>query len=221
MSSSPDVTSLNLQRMARARQGSSLRTAPNLLTLLRIALTPFLIAAVLERRFSLAFSLFLVAACTDAMDGSVARLLRQRTMLGQYLDPIADKLLIGSLFLVLTGVGILDPKITVVVFGRDLGMLLSAAIVYFIAGVRDFHPTILGKINSFSQVAAIGIVLLSLIHQQPWLILARQAALNATVTLTVVSGFHYAWVVSQRIGVVADSQTVTADVKVKTGIGRP
>ena len=121
MSTNPDVTGLNLHSLAQARRANPLRMAPNLLTLLRIFLAPFLVVAVFERRFALAFALFLVAAFTDAMDRSLARWLRQRTMLGQYLDPVADKLLLSSLFLVLTRMGILDPRVTVVVFGGISG----------------------------------------------------------------------------------------------------
>jgi cardiolipin synthase len=183
--------------------------APNLLTLLRIFLAPILIMAVLERRFALAFALFLVAACTDAMDGLLARWLRQRTMLGQYLDPVADKLLLSSLFLVLTRMGILDPRVTVIVFGRDIGMLLTAAILYRTTNLRDFHPSLLGKANSFSQLVTIGVVLLNLIYQQPWVTSARVAMIDATIFLTVASGFHYAWVASQRIGLVTDAETGT------------
>jgi cardiolipin synthase (CMP-forming) len=179
--------------------------APNLLTLLRICLTPFLVVAILERRFVPAFVLFVMAAATDAMDGLLARWLRQRTMLGQYLDPVADKLLLSSLFLSLTYTGILEPRIAVLVFGRDLGMLLTAVILYATTNLRDFHPSLLGKANSLSQVIAIGAVLLSLIYQQPWVSTARVAMLDATVLLTIVSGFHYAWVASQRIGAVADA----------------
>ena len=213
MSSSPDVSGLNVHTLAPSQRVNPLRTAPNLLTLLRICLVPFLAVAVLERRFLLAFVLFLIAACTDAMDGLVARWLRQRTMLGQYLDPVADKLLLSSLFLVLTHMGILEPRIAVMVFGRDLGMLLVAGILYSIANLRDFHPTILGKANSFSQVVAIGVVLLALIYQRPWVLLARTAALDTTILLTVVSGFHYAWVVSQRIGIVNGSETNVISIR--------
>jgi cardiolipin synthase len=208
MSTSPDVTSLNIHSVApsvSARRGNPLRMAPNLLTLLRICLTPFLVVAVLERRFVPAFVLFVMAAATDAMDGLLARWLRQRTMLGQYLDPVADKLLLSSLFLALTYTGILEPRIAVLVFGRDLGMLLTAVILYATTNLRDFHPSLLGKANSLSQVIAIGAVLLSLIYQQPWVSTARVAMLDATVLLTIVSGFHYAWVASQRIGAVADA----------------
>ena len=179
--------------------------APNLLTLLRIFLAPFLIVAVLERRFELAFALFLVAAITDAMDGLLARWLSQRTMLGQYLDPVADKLMLSSLFLVLTWMGILEPRVAILVFGRDIGMLLTAVILYATTNLRDFHPSLLGKANSFSQVVAIGLVLLDLIYTRPWVSAARVVMLDATIFLTVASGFHYAWVASQRIGQLSDS----------------
>jgi cardiolipin synthase len=206
MSSSPDATTLNVQSLPRARQVSSLRAAPNLLTLLRMCLIPLLVGAVWQRHFGLAFGLFLVASCTDAMDGLVARWLKQGTMLGQYLDPAADKLLLSSLFVVLTLMKILDPKVAIIVFGRDLGMSLSAAIIYWLVKLKDFRPTFLGKANSFSQVVAIGMVLLSLVNARPFILTLRQGALDATIFLTVVSGFHYAWVVSQRIDAMTDQQ---------------
>jgi cardiolipin synthase len=204
MSSGPDVTGLNLHSLAQARRVSPLRMAPNLLTLLRIFLAPILVMAVVDRRFALAFALFLVAACTDAMDGLLARWLRQRTMLGQYLDPLADKLLLSSLYLVLTRMDILDPRVTVVVFGRDIGMLLTAVILYRTIHLRDFHPSLLGKANSLSQVVTIGMVLLDLIYQHPWVTVARAVMIDATIFLTVASGFHYALVASKRIGLVTD-----------------
>jgi cardiolipin synthase len=216
MSTGPDVTSLNMNSLgasARVRRANPLRSAPNVLTLLRIFLAPFLVIAVLERRFVPAFVLFLMAAGTDAMDGLLARWLRQRTMLGQYLDPVADKLLLSSLFLVLTYMGILEPRVAVLVFGRDLGMLLTAVILYVTTDLRDFHPSLLGKANSFSQVLAIGVVLLSLIDPQPWVTSARIAMLDATIALTVLSGFHYAWVASQRIGLVTPSETAPVSMR--------
>jgi cardiolipin synthase len=103
---------------------------------------------------------------------------------------------------------ILDPRVTVVVFGRDIGMLLTAAILYRTTNLRDFHPSLLGKANSFSQLVTIGVVLLNLIYQQPWVTSARVAMIDATIFLTVASGFHYAWVASQRIGLVAETETV-------------
>jgi cardiolipin synthase (CMP-forming) len=207
MGTSPEVTGLNIPTLGRARRTSPLRMAPNLLTLLRICLAPCLLLAVFERRFTLAFALFLVAACSDAADGLLARWLRQRTMIGEYLDPLADKLVLSSLFLVLTLMGIMDPRVTVLVFGRDFGMLITALILYTTVHLRDFRPSLLGKANSFSQVAAVGMVLLSQFYPQSWVTDARTAMLDATMFLTVASGFHYALVASRRIGLITEAQT--------------
>lgn len=180
-----------------------LRAAPNLLTLGRICLAPFLVAAILEQRFQLGFILFVVAGLTDALDGALARLLKQGTMLGHYLDPVADKLLLSTLFLVLMHERLMPTTVTVLVFGRDVGILLVAAILYAAVGRREFKPSIYGKLNTLAQVTAVAAVLLC---QQPqwvaqpphWLIIFRAVALNATIALTVVSGLHYAWAVSRR-----------------------
>ncbi len=115
-------------------------TAPNLLTVLRICLAPFLVAAILENNFTLSFALFVVAGLTDALDGVLARILKQRTVLGQYLDPIADKLLLSTLFLVLMYKGLMPTTVTILVFGRDVGILLVAAVLYAVADRREFAP---------------------------------------------------------------------------------
>ena len=96
-----------------------------MLTLMRICLMPFLVAAILEAHYALGFILFVIAGLTDALDGALARLLKQRTMLGQYLDPVADKLLLSALFLTLTYKGMMPIRVTVLVFGRDVGILVS------------------------------------------------------------------------------------------------
>ena len=174
------------------------RAAPNLLTLGRICLAPFLVAAILERKFQLGFILFVAAGLTDALDGALARLLKQRTMLGHYLDPVADKLLLSTLFLVLMHEGLMPTTVTVLVFGRDLGILLVAAILYAAVGRREFHPSVFGKFNTLAQVTAVAAVLLWQLIQPHWLAIFRAVALNATIALTVVSGLHYAWAVSRR-----------------------
>ncbi|MGA2536533.1 MAG: CDP-alcohol phosphatidyltransferase family protein [Terracidiphilus sp.] len=176
------------------------RNAPNLLTLARICLAPFLVAAILEGRFALSFYLFLAAGLTDALDGTLARLLKQRTMLGQYLDPVADKLLLSTLFLVLMHEGLIPARVTVMVFGRDVGILVVAALLYAATGRRDFKPSIFGKANTLAQVAAVAAVLLLQVNHAQWVVEVRMLALGATMGLTVVSGLHYAWMVSRRVG---------------------
>jgi len=175
-----------------------LRTAPNLLTLLRICLAPFLVAAILEGNFKLSFALFIVAGLTDAFDGALARWLKQRSMLGHYLDPVADKLLLSTLFLVLMHEKLMPTTVTVLVFGRDVGILLVAAILYAAVGRREFKPSIFGKANTIAQVSAVAAVLLHQLTTAPWVVIFRMLALNATIVLTVVSGLHYAWAVSRR-----------------------
>jgi cardiolipin synthase len=176
------------------------RTAPNLLTLARICLAPFLVSAILDNQYVLSFYLFVAAGLTDALDGTLARLLKQRTMLGQYLDPVADKLLLSTLFLVLMHKGLIPVRVTIMVFSRDVGILAVAAILYAAAGRREFIPSIFGKANTFAQIAAVAAVLLNQLINTPWVAEVRMVALGATMVLTVVSGLHYAWMVSRRTG---------------------
>jgi cardiolipin synthase len=186
------------------------RTAPNLLTLLRICLAPFLVAELLDNHYALSFFLFIAAGLTDALDGLLARLLRQRSQIGEYLDPVADKLLLSTLFLVLTYKNLIPARVTALVFGRDVGILVVAAILYAAAGRREFSPSLLGKANTLTQVAAVAAVLAQqallqhLLWQQPaelrCVTIFRLVALDATMGLTIASGLHYAWAAARRLG---------------------
>lgn len=178
---------------------NDLRAAPNQLTFLRLCLVPFLVLAILDGSFRTGFALFILAGITDALDGLLARLLRQQTQLGQYLDPVADKLLLSTLFLVLTHQGFISWRIAVLVFGRDLGILIVSAILYASLGMRDFSPSIFGKANTLAQILALVSVLLSRFYAPAWVTEFRTATLFATVVLTVFSGFHYAWRVGRRL----------------------
>ena len=174
------------------------RHAPNLLTLMRICLAPFLVAAILDAHYALSFGLFVAAGLTDALDGTLARMLKQRTRLGEYLDPVADKLLLSTLFLVLMHKGLIPVTVTVLVFGRDVGILVVAAILYAAAGRREFSPSVFGKGNTLAQVCAVTAVLLHQLTEAYWVADFRTLALDATMLLTVVSGLHYAWAASRR-----------------------
>jgi cardiolipin synthase (CMP-forming) len=176
------------------------RTTPNLLTLLRICLAPFLVAAILEGHYLLSFVLFAAAGLTDALDGTLARVLKQSSMLGHYLDPVADKLLLSTIFLVLLHKSLIPVTVTVLVFGRDVGILLVAAILYAAVGRREFHPSIFGKANTLAQISAVAAVLLHQLTAAYWVAWFRTLALDATMVLTVASGLHYAWSASRRVG---------------------
>jgi len=177
-----------------------LRSMPNLLTLLRICLAPFLVTAILENHYLLSFALFVAAGFTDALDGTLARVLKQRSILGHYLDPVADKLLLSTLFLVLLYKGLMPITVTVLVFSRDLGILVVAALLYAAVGRREFHPSIFGKGNTLAQILAVAAVLLHQLTRAHWVTVFRTLALDATIALTLISGLHYAWIVSRRSG---------------------
>lgn len=179
---------------------NDLRATPNLLTFLRLCIVPFLVLAVLDGRFMLAFGLFVFAGVTDALDGLLARWLHQRTMLGQYLDPVVDKLLLSTLFLVLHHAALISRRVTVLVFARDLGILVVAAILYATTSIRNFKPSIVGKANTVAQILAVASVMLAQFFKPPWVLTLRGWALTTTVVLTVLSGFQYAWRVVRQIG---------------------
>ncbi|MBV8673240.1 MAG: CDP-diacylglycerol--glycerol-3-phosphate 3-phosphatidyltransferase [Acidobacteriaceae bacterium] len=177
---------------------NQLRAAPNQLTLVRLCIIPFIVLTVLDGHFRIAFALFVFAGITDGMDGLLARWLQQRTKLGQYLDPVADKLLLSTLFLVLHHENLISRRVTVLVFGRDLGILVVAAILYAV-GMRDFRPSIFGKANTLAQIVALTAVLLSQFYAPDLVLYVRHLALLATVAFTVISGFHYAWQITRRL----------------------
>jgi cardiolipin synthase len=177
---------------------SLFRTAPNILSFLRICMAPFLVVAILDGDYALGFTLFVAAGLTDALDGALARILKQRSTLGQYLDPVADKLLLSTLFLVLMNKRLIPTAVTVLVFGRDVGILVVAAILYAATGRREFNPSVFGKANTVAQITAVAAVLLHQLTAVMWVAVLRIAALDATMVLTVASGLHYAWIASHR-----------------------
>jgi cardiolipin synthase len=178
---------------------NAFRATPNQLTFLRLCIIPFIVLAVLDRHYQTAFTLFVIAGVTDGLDGLLARVLHQRTRLGQYLDPVADKLLLSTMFLVLHHEGYISRRVTVLVFGRDLGILVMAALLYAVMGMKDFRPSIFGKGNTLAQIIAVVTVMLSTFYAPAWVVFIRHWALNATVGLTVISGVQYAWQVARRL----------------------
>jgi cardiolipin synthase len=178
---------------------SQLLTAPNQLTLLRMMFLPFIVIKLVEGHYSLALILFVLAGMSDGLDGLLARTLKQQTILGQYLDPIADKLLLSIIFMVLSILHKIPWKFTVVVFSRDISILLASAVLYAIAGLRDFRPSIFGKANTFAQVAAVFFVLLFEINRSRWVAIARLSFLRATFAFTIISAMHYVLLVGQRL----------------------
>lgn len=184
-----------------------LLTAPNQLTMLRMMFLPFIVLTLLDKHYTWALALFVLAGLSDGLDGLLARTLHQQTQLGQYLDPIADKLLLSTLFLVLSILHKIPWKFTVVVFSRDVSILAASAVLYAIAGLRNFAPSVFGKANTTAQVGALFFVLLYQISQSPWVREARRFFLWATFALTIISAVHYVYLVGQRLHAQHASQT--------------
>ena len=160
---------------------------------------PAIVINLVDRHYHWALVLFLLAGVSDGLDGLLARKLKQQTMLGQYLDPIADKLLLSTTFLVLSILHRIPWRFTVLVFSRDISILGVSAVLYMIAGLRDFRPSIFGKANTFSQVAAVVFVMLYEIHPARWIAITRTVSLRAVAWFTIVSALHYIYLVNLRL----------------------
>jgi cardiolipin synthase len=139
-------------------------TIPNLLTLLRMGLTPLFLISVVNGQAVAALAAFAAAGITDALDGYIARTSGQQSRLGAYLDPIADKMLLMSAYVVLAIPGAhagapIPVWVTVLVIARDVIILALAVVFYLALGTRRFQPNLLGKVNTIVQVVvAIGIL---------------------------------------------------------------
>jgi cardiolipin synthase (CMP-forming) len=170
-----------------------LRSAPNLLTLLRLIFVPFVVVAIQQQKYAWALAIFVVAGITDGLDGLLARLLKQKTTLGQYLDPIADKLLLSTMFLMLSITHLIRWPVTILVFSRDIIILIICTLLYATGAIKVFRPTWIGKANTVAQIATVPLVLVSKITEATWAQEAMLWGIGATVALTIISGVHYLW----------------------------
>ena len=167
--------------------------------MLRLFTLPFLVITILDGRWGLAFALLWVAGVSDGLDGLLARLLKQRTTLGLYLDPIADKLLLSTLFVVLTHVNIIPRFVTVLVLSRDIGILLISTLLFATNTLRDFRPSMLGKLNTVVQILGVLIVMTCQVTPGPMLQQLKTVLLWAIAVLAPVSAAEYAWIVVRRV----------------------
>ena len=172
---------------------------PNQLTFLRLGFLPFFIIAIHYRRYDLALALLIISGLTDALDGLLARSLNQKTALGAYLDPIADKLLLSSSFVLLA----LNRKIgwwlATLVLSRDIILLTSAAVILVVSGYRKFPPSIYGKLTTALQILLVFAVVLLAVTDWHWLHLVRNIIVYLVAGFTVFSGFHYCFTVARRL----------------------
>lgn len=169
-------------------------TVANQLTLLRMLLIPALVILVIYGMNGWALVVFVAAGVTDALDGLLARWWGQPTTLGALLDPMADKLLLISTFVVLTLPALDLPNrfpvwLTVLVISRDVIIVVTVAVVNFAIGRRTFPPSMLGKVATLIYILTVAVTLLC-----NWLgrtSVVVDAAVCAALAITLVSGLHY------------------------------
>lgn len=162
---------------------------PNVITIVRILLVPLLAILLLEGKFALALLVFLVAGVSDGLDGLLARLLRQQTRLGAILDPLADKALLVTAFVLLAVLQTVPAWLAVLVVSRDLLILGGIAVLLLNDREVVFQPSLVSKLTTFSQLVTVAFFL-GQDYLAPLLGL-RDYLIMITAGLTVLSAISY------------------------------
>ena len=187
---------------------SRIVTVPNLLTVFRMVLIPVFVSLLFYQRFVYALGIFILAGITDGLDGLLARRFNQKSQLGTILDPIADKLMLVTSFVVLSMRSVFPQPlpshlpvpfwVTVAVISRDVFILVGAAAINIVTGFRGFRPSMLGKINTVVQIFAIAIIIFA--ASVPYGTGYYLPTLYTTVfAFAVLSGAHYVFFVSKLV----------------------
>ncbi|MGH9327017.1 MAG: CDP-alcohol phosphatidyltransferase family protein [Terriglobia bacterium] len=173
-------------------------TVANQITLLRIIFVPVFAVLVIDGRYHAALPVLLVAAASDVIDGLVARAFHQQSALGVALDPAADKFLMCVASLVLSFRGVLPWWLTCLVLCRDAGIVLTVLLISLISGYRAFPPTVLGKLCTAAQIAAVA----AAVGARAGVGFATHGFVETLIitaaAVTVVSGIHYLVIGRQR-----------------------
>ena len=175
---------------------NSILTIPNLLTFLRMALIPVFASLLFYGYSASALIVFIIAGASDGLDGFLARRFNQESELGTIIDPIADKLLMTSAFLILTMPNVLQPArhlpvpfwVTAAVIGRDVLIITVAGAINVMTGFRGFKPSWLGKMSTLVQIVAVGLILLSPVIDYSFYL---PTVYTIVALFAVVSGIHY------------------------------
>jgi len=157
----------------------------------RLLLTPFIIGAILERRQFLALTLFAAAALTDTIDGTIARRFGSATPAGAYLDPIADKILLSGVYIALAVVASVPWWFVILIFARDLFLLISSALALAFTRLRQFRPSVWGKASTFLQILTAVAILAAEAGHSPQFNRIAGALIWPAAAATIWSGVHY------------------------------
>ena len=164
-------------------------TIPNLLTILRVLLTPLLVIFLLEDRLSEALIVFIAAGITDGLDGLIARLYKQKTKLGAFLDPLADKLLLATTYVLLAVQNLVPSWLTVIVLSRDVLIVLGVFVLFMQDLPFEIKPSLASKLTTCAQIlTAIVTMATALASPHP---LLKQVLFQFTAAVTIVSWAQY------------------------------
>jgi cardiolipin synthase len=170
----------------------SLSHLPNMITLARIALVPVLILLLKDQEYAAGLIVFVIAGASDALDGYLAKRLNVQSRLGAILDPVADKLLLVSAYVMLTVLGHIPFWLVLVVVFRDLLIVGGYMLYTSHAGPVKMRPSILSKLNTLMQIALATLVLAQQAAGLDWPLTIHVLVVVVLIT-TVVSGAHYLW----------------------------
>jgi cardiolipin synthase len=164
---------------------------PNLITLLRIILVPVIVILLIQDSFLEALAVFVVASVSDAVDGFLARFMKKQTVIGAYLDPIADKALLASTFVTLSVLHVIPAWLAVIVISRDFIILLGVSVLFLMEFPVEIRPALISKATTVLQAATLFLALLTQClpcRVNPvWL----EIFYWTTAVFTVISGLHY------------------------------
>jgi cardiolipin synthase len=167
----------------------SVLNIPNTLTIARIVIIPVFIISIIYKRYDYSICLFIIAALTDIFDGLFARLKNQKTVLGTFLDPLADKFLLVTAFIILSTYGLIPKWLTVTVISRDIIVITGWFLLYLITDTSSVEPSVLGKATIWMQSMLIAYVLIDI--NLPFLPDMPRLLLWMTAGITILSGLHY------------------------------
>ncbi len=174
-------------------------TVPNQITLLRLGFLPIFLILISYEHYRWALAVLVVAGLSDGIDGLLARKLNQRSSLGAYLDPIADKLLLSSSFVILAFKKEIAWWLTIIVLSRDVLILVVAVVIILIWGYRPFPPSLLGKMTTFFQIVLVFTVVLGAAYPYPLLGSIKQILIYLVAALATVSAFQYSVSIARRL----------------------
>lgn len=132
---------------------------PNLITLARLLMTPLAVSMIVAHRFVEAFVIFVLAGVSDGVDGFIAKRFDLRTELGAYLDPLADKALLTSIYITLAVIGALSPALAILVVSRDLMILFAVVVSWLLSKPMEIRPVFISKFNTVAQIAFAALML--------------------------------------------------------------